>query len=272
MNDGAPPSGADDPLDAIRREIEGIDATLMSLIAERLKLADNLSQAKIPPPGLPIQPGREVTLLRALIAKAPAPLERETVVEIWRALIAAGWRRNKLIDVVVGGARGDPTRLFDLARRHFGARTRISHVGEAQEALVRAADAPDRCVAVTPWPAAPGVGSWWPALTERRFHDLHLIAGLPLLGEGADPEACVFASAANQAAGGDVSLLLAFDQHHRAQRALNEVGVKGREVARSEPRVLLRIEDFLGVDDPRVAALTGAGLEGARVLGSYARV
>ncbi|MFT3729418.1 MAG: chorismate mutase [Terricaulis sp.] len=268
MNDAAPPPGTD-PLETIRSEIDAIDSKLLVLAAERLKLADNLAQAKATLPGLPIRPGREVALLRRLIAEAPAPLDRETVVELWRGLIAAGLRRQKVIDVVVGGARGDPTRLFDIARRHFGARTRITHVGEPQDALMRVAEAPDRCVAVTPWPAAPGVGSWWPALTERRFHDLHLIAGLPALGAG-DPEACVFANAANDPGGGDVSLILAFDPHHRAQRAMNDAKLPGKEVARSEPRVLLRIEDYVAVDDPRVHALTG--LEGVRVLGSYARV
>jgi chorismate mutase len=272
MNDAASPPGTADPADQVRREIDGVDAAMLSLLAERLKLAETLSQAKTPASVLPIHPGQEVSLLRKLVETAPAPLDRETVVEFWRALIAAALRRQKVIDVVVGGARGDPTRLFDIARRHFGARTRIQHVGEAQDALLRVAEAPDHCVAVTPWPAAPGVGSWWPALTERRFHDLHLIAGLPVLGAAGDPEACVFAHAANEAAGGDVSLLLAFDPHHRAQRALNEAGLNGKEIARSEPRVLLRIEDFIAVDDPRAAALSKSGLDGVRLLGSYARV
>jgi hypothetical protein len=82
-------------------------------------------------------------------------------------------RKQRVIDVVVGGGRGDPTRLFDIARRHFGARTRIKDVGEPQLALQKAAESPETVVAVTTWPAAPGVGAWWPALSERRFHNLH---------------------------------------------------------------------------------------------------
>lgn len=271
MND-APPPGTADPLDTIRSEIDAIDSKMLALVAERLKLVENLAQTKASLPGLPIRPGREVSMLRRLVSEAPAPLDRDTVVELWRGLISAGLRRQKVIDVVVGGARGDPTRLFDMARRHFGARTRIQHVGEPQDALMRVVEAPDRVVAVTPWPAAPGVGSWWPALTERRFHDLHLIAGIPVLGAGDDPEASVFAAAPNEAAGGDISLVLAFDPHHRAQRALNDAKLTGKEVARSEPRVLLRIEDFIAIDDQRVAQLTASGLEGVRVLGSYARI
>lgn len=271
MNDLGPPSG-NDPLETIRSEIDGIDKTLLSLFAQRMQLVDKLTGTK-PQSALPIRTGREVAMLRRLIAEAPAPLERELVVELWRAVISAGLRRQRPIDVAVGGGRGDPTRLFDVARRHFGARTRIQSMPDAATALQKVADNPQSWVAVVPWPAGPGVGSWWPALSERRFHDLHLIAGLPLLGPGGeDPEACVFAATATDPAGGDITLMIAFDQHHKAQRALNEVGLKGKEVARSEPRVLLRIEDFVAVNDPRAAALTGHGLEGVRVLGSYARI
>ena len=271
MNDLS--SGERETLDAIRREIDGLDDAMLSLVAERLKLADRLAQMKTPHAGLPIRPGREITLLRRLIATAPAPLERELVVELWRALMAAGLRRQRVIDVVIGGGRSDPSRLFDIARRHFGARARIKDVGEPQTALQKAAENPDSFVAVTTWPAAPGVGAWWPALSEQRFHKLHIIAGLPVLGAvSEEPEAAVFAGAATEEAGGDVSILMAFDPHHRLQRALNDIGFIGKEFARAEPRVLVRVEGFVGIDDPRAGALARSGLDGVRVLGSYARV
>lgn len=269
MNDAPTPPG--DPIESIRREIDRLDDTILSLVAERLRLGDAIAAAR--PSGLPIRPGREITLLRRLIAAAPAPVERDLVVELWRGLIAANVRRQRVVDVVVGGGRGDPTRLYDIARRHFGARTRIQHVGEAQAALQKAAERPEECVAVTPWPTAPGVGSWWPALSESRFAKIHLIAGLPVTGApGDDPEACVFAAAEAEEAGGDVTLILAFDAHHRVQRALKEAGLEGREIARSEPRIVLRVEGYIGAHDPRAAALTAQGLEGVRVIGSYARV
>jgi chorismate mutase len=274
MNDAVTPS---DPqvaaLEAIRRDIDGVDSQLLVLIAERLRLSDRMAALKAPAPGLPIRSGREAILLRQLLASATPPLERELVLEVWRALIAASLRRQRVIDVVVGGGRGDPTRLFDIARRHFGGRTRITHVGDAQAALQRVVDSPDTIVAVTPWPAAPGVGAWWPALSERRFHHLHVIAGLPLMAPASEePEAAVFAASPPDEAGGDATMILAFDPHHRVTRALNEVGFAGKEVARAEPRVLVRIEGFVAPEDPRVAALTRYGLDNARVLGSYARL
>ena len=147
------------------------------------------------------------------------------------------------------------------------------HLVEPQAALQKVAERPNDCVAVTPWPTAPGVGSWWPALSESRFHSLNLIAGLPLTGSAnEDADACVFAAAEPEEAGGDVTLILAFDPHHRAQRAMKEAGLEGREAARSEPRIMLRIEGFVSASDPRAAALTSQGLEGVRVVGSYARL
>ncbi len=264
---------ATDSVDSVRREIDDLDTAMLALLSQRQHLADRLRGLKAPDEGLPIRPAREVQLLRRLLGAAPGSLEREFVVEVWRAIIGAALRRQRVVDVYVGGGRGDPSRMFDVARRHFGARARIQHVGEPQAALVRVLDAPGSCVAVTPWPAAPGVGGWWPALSENRFRDLHVIAGLPLLGGGEEsPEACVFAASKPEAAGEDVTMLLAFDPHHRVQRALNELGLDGKEVARAEPRVLLRIQGFLGVDDPRAAALTHFGLESVRVLGAYARL
>ena len=56
------------------------------------------------------------------------------------------------------------------------------------------------------------------------------------------------------------------------QRALAEAGLQGREVARAEPRVLLRIEGFLTPDDPRTGTMKSAGLDAVRVLGAYARI
>ena len=273
MNDAQEVGSDPGAVETIRTEIDGVDTALLALFAQRLSLADRLAALKPASAAPPIRPGREVILMRRLLALAPAPLERELVVELWRALIAASLRRQRVVDVAVGGGRGDPSRLFDIARRHFGARARIAHVGEAQTALQRVVEAPDRFVAVTPWPAAPGVGAWWPALSERRFHQLHIIAAAPLLAApGEEPEAAVFAASAPEPAGEDVTILLAFDPHHRLARALNELGFTGREVARAEPRVLVRIEGFVAPDDPRVAALTRHGLDSPRVLGAYARL
>ena len=176
-------------------------------------------------------------------------------------------------DVAIGGNPKD-FKLFDLARRHFGARARIDFAGEPTAALKRAADNPQSWVAVTPWPAAPSVGSWCPAPTEQRYNKLHIIAALPVLREADDqgPKAAVFAASPPEEAGEDVTIVMAFDRNHRLQRALTDSGLTGREIARGDPKVMIRLEGFLAPDDPRVGSLTRYGLDSVRVLGSYARI
>lgn len=235
-----------------------------------MQLSDRLAALNGEAPA-PIRPGRDVALLRRLIAAAPAPLTGELVQDVWGVLLGASAQRQRTVEVLVGGARGEQARLFDVARRHFGARAKIKDAGEPQMALSKAAENAVGAVAVTAWPAAPGVGAWWPALTERRFQDLRLVGALPISGAG-EPEAALFAAGPSDEAGADVSILLAFDPHHRLQRALADQQLVGKEVARAEPRVLVRVEGFLAGDDPRIAALTRAGLESVRLLGSYARI
>jgi chorismate mutase len=279
-NQAAQPSASGDAIQAIRAQIDQIDADLLSLVGKRLKLAEGLAAPKLAAgAGLPIRPAREVGLMRRLLTQAAGQgagqgggeVEPELVVEIWRTLIAANIRRQAKIEVVIAGGN-DQVRLFDVARRHFGARTKIHRAPDPQTAFLRAVERPDT-VAVTPWPAAPGVGSWWPALSESRFAKLHMIAAVPMNGPASeDPEACVFAATPTEPAGGDISLMIVFDPHHRAQRAMSELGLTGRELARSVPRALIRIDGYLAVDDPRALAMTRYGLDGVRVLGSYARV
>ncbi|HWA01040.1 MAG TPA: chorismate mutase [Caulobacterales bacterium] len=273
MSEPAPfPRQEPDSTAALRAEIDAVDRALLDLIAQRLRLGDGLKLLKdAGGPGLPIRPAREIMLLRQVMQAAPQGIEPDLIVELWRVLIGANVRRQGPVDVLVGGGPREGTRLFDVARRHFGARTRIHRGEDPREVLTRAASEP-AAVAVVPWLAAPGVGSWWPLLSESKFHGLFLVAALPVNGaRDSDPEAAVFAKIELEPAGGDVTMLFVQDRHHRATRAISDIGLTGREIARSEPKALIRVEGFLAPNDPRVGAMS-RGLDDVRVLGSYARV
>jgi len=252
-----------------RAEIEAIDLELLALLKRRMSAAETLAAAG---GGYPVRPALDVGAMRRLITASDSAVEPELIVELWRVLIGAEGRKLGPIDVVVGGG-ADPVRLHDVARRHFGARTRIHRAPDPRVALTRAVEEPNM-VAVVPWPAATGAGGWWPALSESKYHRLALIAGLPLRGAGeTPPDAALFAQGAPiEPAGGDVTLAMAHDPHHRVQRILAEAGFNGREIARSEPKVLLQLEGFVAPTDVRVTTLARGGLDGFRVVGSYARV
>lgn len=273
MDSASSPPSAPDPLAAKREEIDRIDLQILDLIAQRLNVGDELAKLK-PPTGIPIRPAREVQMLRKLLEAAGDRVEADLVVEVWRSLIAANVRRQRPVDVAVGvGGGQDGWRYFDLARRHFGGRTRIHRSDDARAALNKATDT-ENCVAVVPWPNRTGSGMWWHILTESRYHKLRIIAALPMRANAAEaPEAAVVtAGAMLEETGGDCSFGLAFDRHFKVNRALNETGMKGEEVARADNKVLIRLDGFLHPDDPKCGLLIRAGLDQFRIVGSFARV
>lgn len=262
------PSAED--LEAARAAIDAVDDRLLALIAERAALSARIAAAKGIVDGSPLRAARETQILRRLIAQAPAGVEPGLIVELWRALIADNTRRQKCVEVFVGGAT-DQVRLFDLARRHFGAGAKIVRAEDARATLNRMSDAPAG-VAVLPFPGKSGQGGWWPMLSERRFHDTVLIAALPLRDEGPEPEAAVITRGAPlEATGKDVTLVLGFDPHHKLVRGLNEAALPGKEIARTNASVLIQFETFVGPNDPRLIVL-GKALDGLRVVGCFARV
>jgi chorismate mutase/prephenate dehydratase len=258
------------PIEAVRAQMDALDDQILDLARQRTALADQIAAAKGPDGGIPLRPAREVRLLRRLIASAGPGLDNDLVFEMWRALIAANIRRQGAIEVAVASA-GDIVRPFDLARRHFGGATRLFKALDARDALNKACDQKN-VVAVLPWPTGGGVGMWWPILAESRFHNLSIVAALPLRGAG-DPEAAlVAAGVALEPAEQDKTFGLAFDPHYRAARALNEAALKGREAARVRETVLIEIDGFVARDDGRIGHAMRAGLEGFRVIGAYARI
>ena len=137
--------------EALRAEIDGIDNQLLALLQRRLKASESIPSASR---GAVLQPAHEIATMRRLIALMQPPVEADLVIELWRVLIGANLRRQGPIDVAVAGG-AVPVRLFDVARRHFGARTRLQRATEPRAALMKAVENPNT-VAIVPWPSAVG--------------------------------------------------------------------------------------------------------------------
>lgn len=265
-----------DPIAALRAEIDALDHALLDMLTARGGFATQLAAAKGPGAALPMRPAREVAMLRALVAKAGPNLDAETILEVWRALIAANIRRQGAVEILVpvaAGATPDPIRVFDLVRRHFGAGAKITRGEDVRGALARALEAPNLVIAA-PWPGATGAGAWWPILNESKFKSLAIFAALPMRADGAEPDLALVADKAPlEPAGEDVTFAIAYDPHHRSARALAEQGLSGREVSRARGEtVLIRLDGFVGAEDPRVSRLALAGLDGFRIVGAFARI
>lgn len=254
----------------MRATIDALDDQILQLVLKRMDASQGMAQAK--GAATPVRPAREVAILRRLFAQAPPGTDQDAIFDVWRSLIAANIRRQGSLDIWVGGA-GDSARLFDLARRQFSATARIHRAEDARAAVMRAVEA-DRVLAVAPFPSGSGTGSWWPILAETKLHGVSIIAALPMKKDNDDePEAAVLTrGAVLEPAGGDCTLAIGFDPHYKLERFLNEAELQGSLVARMRTLVLVRFHSFIPADDPRIKALGRAGLDGARVVGSYARV
>lgn len=260
-------SGSDAAIARARAEIDRIDAALLDLIGARAEAVAALAAAK-DPTGSPLRPAREAALIRQLLAQAPKDVEPETLIWVWRGLIAASIRRQKPIEVIAAGGL-DAVRQSELARLHFGPGAKISKESDVRVALSRVAAAENKdLVAVTPWPGSSGPGMWWPVLTESRFQSLSVVAMLPMRGE---PEAAVVTSGAplEPSGAGDRTLIVGFDQRFRLDRAIAEAGLEGRLLARANASVLVLAEGLVSASDDRFKALQAAGLDGARVVGAF---
>lgn len=234
-----------------------------------MAVAPQLRAAKSGPEGVAaMRPAREVAVLRRLLHKSAGALDPDLIIDLWRTLMSANLKAQTEIEVVLAGAM-DMVRLNDHVRRYFGHAIRFSKETDARAALVRAAES-DRVVAAVPWPGNSGSGMWWPCLTENRYQGLSLAAALPLRGE---PEAALFARAnPTEATGGDETLAIAFDPHHRLTRALNMSQLSGRELGRASEKLLFLLDGHVTADDPRLTEAMRLGLEGLRVIGCFSRV
>lgn len=263
------PPLADDPIQALRAEIDQVDDELLALAARRMQFAPKLAAVKGSAVGVAaMRPAREVQIMRRLIAQAPAQINPELIMDLWRALMSASLRAQTEIEVVMAGST-DMVRLNDVVRRYFGFTVKLSQVNDARAALSRAADS-DRVVAAVPWPGNNGPGMWWPCLTENRYHGLSVAAALPLRGE---PEAALLGRGVRfEAGGGDDTIAIAFDPHHKLTRALNLAGLSGRELGRAQEKLLFLIDGYVPPDDPRLVSAVRAGLDNLRVIGCFSRV
>lgn len=74
-------------LDALRRAIDEIDAKILELVAERVKIVLAVGDYKRARSLAAYDPERERQMLERLCARAPSPLDAETVRRVFERLI-----------------------------------------------------------------------------------------------------------------------------------------------------------------------------------------
>jgi chorismate mutase / prephenate dehydratase len=107
-------------LSDIRREIDGIDDQLLTLLNQRARCAKTVADIKMAAGEVECfhRPEREVEVLRRMMDANPGPLSRDTVSRFFREVMSECLALEKPLDVAFLGPEGTFTQ--QAAYRHFG--------------------------------------------------------------------------------------------------------------------------------------------------------
>ena len=241
------------PLEDLRRAIDAVDDGLLDLVVRRGELVTEVGRGKSSADAPIYRPAREAQIMRRLLARPFDADEKDRILRIWRAIMAASYERQ-------GGLRiaADPEVEWDAAK-HFSPRHRPA-AAPAAEALAKvvsgAAD-----LAVLPAPTPFGGAPWLLRLIEARRAGapLYVLSRLPFfaLAATASSEALVVGRGMVDSSGNDVTLAAAERAPEGAITACFETGAKGLS--------LFAYAEYVRPDDSRL------GAAGAVWLGAYPR-
>jgi chorismate mutase/prephenate dehydratase len=107
-------------LDAIRKEIDGLDEKIQGLISERARLAFRVRESKDVLKGAVdyFRPEREAQVLRAVIGRNQGPLSDSEMLRLFREIMSACLAQQEPLKVAYLGPEGTFTQ--QAVNRHFG--------------------------------------------------------------------------------------------------------------------------------------------------------
>jgi chorismate mutase/prephenate dehydratase len=282
-----PAASAEDPpppqdgwpggLATLRADLDRIDDQLHTLLVQRAQVVERVARSG---KRGAFRPGREASIIRRLLRRHSGCLPAQTLVRIWRELLAGTTAMQGRFAVAVCDA-SQAAGFTQAAREHFGALTPLRvHRDPAQ--VMADVGGGSASVGVLPYPTeteAPR-DAWWTALLRNDHPRLHVVARLPFWApraEGAPTaQSLVISAIAPDASGRDRSLLaLDLDRdmsRARLTQALIDAGLPPITLILRRDQgmqVLIEVDGHVTDDDPRLAVI-GAALRRPLVLGAYA--
>ena len=242
----------------IRVEIDRVDNLLLDLIAKRLELAGQVRKAKS---GARVwRPSREHSLVSDL-AKAAENTPAELVARIWAELMSASLALQGPMRLHIS-LEGNTLANGALVRDRFGAALPIISYPTTSAALAAAA-AEDEGVAIVPAPG--GMQGWWRSLCwGGALEDMHILAGLPRVGDSDWPQAVAVATADILPSGDDMTLISLINPS-----AALDCGLDVKLRADAGDHKLLSFDGFLAPDGPEIKAVKAKD-PSAKIIGSMA--
>ncbi|MBS27848.1 MAG: chorismate mutase [Alphaproteobacteria bacterium] len=277
-------SNTPDDLAALRREIDSIDEQLHDLLMRRGEVVTEIGRRKAADGQVSFRPAREAQLLRRLLARHRGPLPAETIVRVWREIIASAIRLQGELIVGYCPLEGHGSALR-LANGNFGLNARTARL-ETADAVVDAVAEGDVSVGLVPLPQSEGASGWWNRMPDAP--SVHVVARLPwpmLAGADPEPEAATFvlASSEPEDSGDDRSVLMIRCRDAVEGDTLvtafvaNGIVVDPQSVVEDQQAsagcvYIVETEGFLGGADTRLrAAAESVGGAEVRWLGAFAQ-
>ena len=269
-------------LEELRRSLDRIDDKLQDLLIERAEIIARVAASKKEGNLAAFQPGREVAIMRRLVARHRGDFPVATLVRMWREMLAATVRLQSPFAVAVY-APPEAQGFWDLARDHYGSSTPMSAYRSTGQ-VIRSVTEGQSAVGILPMPEGE-LDPWWRHLLSKDENAPRVVARLPFgprgnaRSNGAD--AFVIGRAAPQATGGDRTLLVTESateiSRGRIFRILTSLGLPCTFFASCEhlggALDLIEIDGFVPISDPRLdgfRAQLGRELQRLLPLGGYA--
>jgi chorismate mutase len=288
---------SDDPLEALRREIDRIDDALLDLLNARADLALKIAATKreAGAGAIFLRPGREALVLRRLTGRRANRYPAAVIARIWREIIPATLRLETpfTVSAFEPEPRVEGESYLALARAYFGVETALKPA-RTEAGVLRAVRDSKVSIGVLPVPVDEPPGEprkepWWVTLASAGDQRPMIVVRLPFLPTPLDgPQgltALAIANAPPEPTGDDLTLIAleTADQtsRNRIQGAFREAGLEPSGAAgwqsaldRTLRWTLLELVGFFAEDDGRLAAAAAALGEALRrrvLLGAYPR-
>jgi chorismate mutase len=242
-------------LNALREQIDAIDAELLRLIDKRAGLARDIAAAKAKetaatPSVSLIRPDREALLLRRLMDTPRIAASDAVIVHIWRELIAESLRIQSeetgglVINMTPADRAGD---LLAWTRERFGAAPSVVAMEKTQDIITAARD--PRKVGVIGLDARHG--PWWGRLLLEPH--VRIMAALPEMSPDR-PVALAIAAVALEPTGDDQTFFVTDWPGSEAEllAALSEQGFAGERLAHVQGLSLVSLSGFVQENDARL--------------------
>ncbi len=286
QHDPVPMTQAPASLADLRRRLDAIDDRLLDQLMERARAMEDVRAAKAAEeksadaargPQL-ARPGRELSILRRLVARVQGPLPPGLVVRLWRDIMTSFTRLQGPFAIVVLDNPGDerakpPAQMVGLARRHYGQATPLLTASSPAQLIARLDDGRAQ-LGLLPTPEDTPDLNWWRNLAPG---GLQVLARLPIDGRETQPGAFVVGRQNFEESGADRGLLVvapdAEASRARLVRTLTDaglspVGIIAETSVGGRPLFLFVNETYVVSGDARLANLAAAGLR-TNVAGGY---